>query len=108
MIQILDNYKEEKYVNTRTFFHLLFMKQELFEIFIRPMLTILKRDKQNLNSLDFKILEQIQNNQTGFFPSKKEEDGEEEDEEEEKKGEIEKDNETNQKRRIMMIQTERA
>lgn len=26
MIQILDNYKEEKYVNTRTFFHLLFMK----------------------------------------------------------------------------------
>ena len=97
MIQILDNYKEEKYVNTRTFFHLLFMKQELFEIFIRPMLTILKTDKQNLNSLDFKILEQIQNNQTGFFPSKKEEDGEEEDEEEEKTGEIEKDNETNQK-----------
>ena len=97
MIQILDNYKEEKYVNTRTFFHLLFMKQELFEIFIRPMFPILKTDKQNLNSLDFKILEQIQNNQTGFFPSKKEEDGEEEDEEEEKKGEIEKDNETNQK-----------
>ena len=97
MIQILDNYKEEKYVNTRTFFHLLFMKQELFEIFIRPMLTILKTDKQNLNALDVKILEQIQNNQTGFFPSKKEEDGEEEDEEEEKKGEIEKDNETNQK-----------
>ena len=26
MIQILDNYKEEKYINTRTFFHLLFMK----------------------------------------------------------------------------------
>ena len=63
------------------------------------MLTILKTDKQNLNSLDFKILEQIQNNQTGFFPSKKDEDGEEEDDEEEKKGEVEgeKDNDTNQK-----------
>ena len=36
------------------------------------MLTILKTDKQNLNSLDYQILDQILNNQTGFFPGDKE------------------------------------
>ena len=55
MIQILDNYKEEKYVNTRTFFHLLFMKQELFEIFIRPIKDLFicfSNDKNGLSVLN--------------------------------------------------------
>ena len=42
--------------------------------YFQYMLTILKTDKQELNSLDFNILEQIQNNQTGFFPPEMNED----------------------------------
>ena len=52
MIQILDNYKEEKYVNTRTFFHLLFMKQELFEIFIKDLFICFSNDKNGLSVLN--------------------------------------------------------
>ena len=40
--------------------------------YFQYMLTILKTDKQNLNSLDYQILDQILNNQTGFFPGDKE------------------------------------
>ena len=47
MIQIMENYKEEKYVNTKTFFHLFFMKQELFEIFIRPIKEMYNCFKEN-------------------------------------------------------------
>ena len=54
-------------------------------------LTILKTSKQDLNSLDYSILEQIQNNQTGFFPLEKKEEDEGEEGDDEGKGEEDDD-----------------